>query len=1004
MNPSPLRLSIIIPVHDGGENLRLCLEALAASTRSPDEVIVVDDGSTDGSGGLARQYGAHVVRLDGPPHGPACARNRGAEAAHGDILVFLDADVVVHPDTLARTERHLAEHPEIAALFGSYDADPPACGLVTRYKNLMHHYVHQHGRREASTFWAGCGGIRRDVFAALGGFDEAYTHPAIEDIELGARLRDAGHRVWLCPDVQVTHLKRWTFAGMLRSDVFDRAIPWTRLILRDAHLPRDLNLDARSRLSALTMWIALVCLVLGSWSPWAWMGVLLALVALGMLNAGLYRFFARKGGLVFAAGAVGLHALYLIYSSLIFGSALGWHALQRIGEELAPKLRGLARPQSILLLLLLITLLKGWLWSVIVPMWQANDEESSFGYAQEIARQHTWWALSSQQVTEERALLWELLRPFKLSGQREPLDLSPAGLDQINSLKRQLDTPAARTTSVPAFWLPYFMRQHPPLYYSLQAAIHQLGAERNILVRMAWMRILSVIMAVGAVGCAYGAAHTIWPDQKWFPLAVATLVSFHPLFTFFTSVVNNAALEILCWAGVVWLTVIVTRRGMNWRRGLMLGGAMAAGLLTRSSFLAAVPLVAALWGWETLQTRGRCHWGGWGLTVIIPLALAGWWYADFLVSGGSAMVEVYRSSPPPPEPLPLLRYLRYYPWLTRYRPFLRQWWGMFGSRDTPYPPSIYATLEGLTLLAFFGWGWLAVQRLRKQVRGQRISRGDWLALAIGIISTVALIAFYTALDYRAACSGGGFKIQGRYFLAAVVAQVMGLAVGWKQLGHRWVLPALCAGMIGLNTYTLAGVLIPRYYGEQIAVRHEPTADTVTLAPNVAARRAFVTEGKGFSRVDVWLNQVGGEAALEATFTLYEDGRAVVQIPIESRRMTFPYPTLLRFRARPVGTHQYVVTVHGNGVEARLSEDGQLALKAYHRVPVLQIPRRTSVVQPDLYSTSFILLLSAIYLLWLGFFVWACLHSGARTGFLQGRQCDTPIPLTAPSPPTPAPRR
>jgi GT2 family glycosyltransferase len=329
-------LSVIIPVHNGGDDLRRCLDALAASTRPPDEVIVVDDASSDGSGDLARRRGARVVRLDGSPHGPAFARNRGTETAQGDILVFCDADVAVHAHTLARVERYLVEHPEIAALFGSYDADPPARGLVSRYKNLLHHYVHQHSRREASTFWAGCGAIRCEVFAALGGFDEGYTRPSIEDIELGARLRRAGYRVWLCPDVQVAHLKRWTFASLLRSDIFDRAIPWTHLILRDACLLTDLNLDTRSRLSALAAWAAVAFLVLGFWSPWAWIGMLLGMAALGVLNADLYRFLARQGGMGFAVGAVGLHILYFLYSSLAFALIAGpaWLAQHRLAPAL----------------------------------------------------------------------------------------------------------------------------------------------------------------------------------------------------------------------------------------------------------------------------------------------------------------------------------------------------------------------------------------------------------------------------------------------------------------------------------------------------------------------------------------------------------------------------------------------------------------------------------------------------------------------------------------------
>ena len=176
-------------------------------------------------------------------------------------------------------------------MFGSYDADPPAQGLVSRYKNLLHHYVRQYGGREASTFWAGCGAIRREVFSSLGGFNESYTRPSVEDIELGARLRSAGYPVCLCPDVQVKHLKRWTLTSLLESDIFDRAIPWSRLILRDRHLPAELSLDVGSRLSAIAVWAAFVSLLAGLRWPWACAGTLFGVAIVGALNADLYRLF-----------------------------------------------------------------------------------------------------------------------------------------------------------------------------------------------------------------------------------------------------------------------------------------------------------------------------------------------------------------------------------------------------------------------------------------------------------------------------------------------------------------------------------------------------------------------------------------------------------------------------------------------------------------------------------------------------------------------------------------
>jgi GT2 family glycosyltransferase len=230
-------MSVVIPAYQSARHLTRCLEALGASTRLPLESLVVDDGSTDGGGSVAERYGAKVLRVPDGPRGPAVARNLGAAHALGDVVLFLDADVAVHPDTVAKVAEVFDAHPDVAAVFGSYDDRPADPSMVSQYRNLLHHYVHQRGRQEASTFWAGCGAVRCDVFRTVGGFDERYTHPSIEDIELGGRLRDGGYRVWLRPEIQVTHLKRWSLGAMIRSDIVDRAIPWTRLILARGTLP-----------------------------------------------------------------------------------------------------------------------------------------------------------------------------------------------------------------------------------------------------------------------------------------------------------------------------------------------------------------------------------------------------------------------------------------------------------------------------------------------------------------------------------------------------------------------------------------------------------------------------------------------------------------------------------------------------------------------------------------------------------------------------------------------
>ena len=314
-----MKLSVVIPVHNGGQNLRMCLKALVDSARPPDELIVVDDASTDGTAHIAVQYGTVVPTQSELPVGPARCRNRGAALATGDILVFLDADVQVHRNTLALMEEYFLQAPGVAALFGSYDDQPPHRSLVSLYKNLQHHFVHQHSQRDAASFWTGAGAIRRDVFLRLGGFREDYSRPSIEDIELGVRLKAAGYRIRLCPDVQVTHLKRWSLLSLLRTDILDRAIPWTRLIFSTSRLPADLNLDWRSRASALCVWGLLALSILGLWFPFTWIGVLLLVGSVIAANFPLYRFFYAQGGPGFAAGAMILHFFYFLYSSFTFG-------------------------------------------------------------------------------------------------------------------------------------------------------------------------------------------------------------------------------------------------------------------------------------------------------------------------------------------------------------------------------------------------------------------------------------------------------------------------------------------------------------------------------------------------------------------------------------------------------------------------------------------------------------------------------------------------------------
>jgi glycosyltransferase involved in cell wall biosynthesis len=250
-------LSVVIPAFDAEHHLTKSLAALRASDYQDFELVIVDDGSTDGSLALAEAYGA-IVLSTGGRRGPAYARNLGAQEATGEVILFLDADVCVHNDTLQRVADSFQRDPALDALIGSYDFEPSSRDFLSQYRNLMHSFVHQTGSQKASTFWSGCGAIRRSIFLEHSGFSVEYARPAIEDIELGYRLMKARRKIMLDNELLVKHLKHWSFWNLLKTDIMDRGIPWTELILRDKSMPNDLNLQLSQRVS-----VALVFLLVG---------------------------------------------------------------------------------------------------------------------------------------------------------------------------------------------------------------------------------------------------------------------------------------------------------------------------------------------------------------------------------------------------------------------------------------------------------------------------------------------------------------------------------------------------------------------------------------------------------------------------------------------------------------------------------------------------------------------------------------------------------------------
>ena len=329
------KLTVVVPAHEAEDTLGASLDALRASGFAPAELVVVDDGSRDGTGAIARSFGARVLRHE-EPRRPAAARNAGARAAFGDgpaeggaeqVVLFVDADVAVHADVRARVEARFEREPDLDALFGAYDTAPTAPAVVSRYRNLLHHFVHRRAHPDAETFWTGLGAVRRARFEALGGFDPAWDH--LEDVEFGLRLRAAGGRIRLDPAIQGTHLKAWTLGSMLRTDLWGRAIPWTRLLRTRAAETGSLNTARDHQVAAASVALMIACLLAAPLWPPAGIGALGAAALFGAANAPFFAFLARLHGPVFALRAAPYHAAH-------YAAALAGYLWVRLAERPSP--------------------------------------------------------------------------------------------------------------------------------------------------------------------------------------------------------------------------------------------------------------------------------------------------------------------------------------------------------------------------------------------------------------------------------------------------------------------------------------------------------------------------------------------------------------------------------------------------------------------------------------------------------------------------------------------
>ncbi len=270
-NPS---VSVIVPVYNGMSTLPDCLDSIDRQDYTGEiEVIVVDDGSTDGSGDYAASRGYRLIRQENL--GPGIARNSGAKAAKGDYLVFTDSDCILDNDFISELIKPLINSDIIGSQGWQYTNQR---SLVARF--IQYEYSERYDLQASSDYidWIATYGAcyRRDVFLQAGGFNETYSS---EDCELSIRLAKQGYKMVYVPTARCQHRHYEKLHSFIRYK-YKRAY-WTIWLYKrhPNRLVKDRMTPFSRKAMMLFLAIALGAMIVALfWKPFWWT----VIVALGI--------------------------------------------------------------------------------------------------------------------------------------------------------------------------------------------------------------------------------------------------------------------------------------------------------------------------------------------------------------------------------------------------------------------------------------------------------------------------------------------------------------------------------------------------------------------------------------------------------------------------------------------------------------------------------------------------------------------------------------------------
>lgn len=317
-----MQISIIIPCYKNEDTIVKTLESIKQSMLNDFEVIIINDNPETDINLDYKDYPFPLQILkNNKNEGCAVSRNRGAHIAKGQILFFTDADVVLMPDTISQLIKDLKE--DTPAAIGSYTKTTPSKDIFSSFKNIFHYYNHQSLNNYSKTFWTGCGAIYKKTFLELDGFNTSKEIAPIEDIDLGYRLTNRNYKIKINKNAFSVHLKKYSLKKLILSDLFDRAIPWTYIILKNKKIPNSSNTSAKYKIS-LIMTLVFCILNLTNILNFSYTNTfvsILSLFIITILNIKFLKLTSATYGMIFTIKSIAL--LLIHFLCCITGFSIG---------------------------------------------------------------------------------------------------------------------------------------------------------------------------------------------------------------------------------------------------------------------------------------------------------------------------------------------------------------------------------------------------------------------------------------------------------------------------------------------------------------------------------------------------------------------------------------------------------------------------------------------------------------------------------------------------------